>query len=72
MVVILLVFLLHCRLSHSQISECHCEIVASALRSNPSYVTQLDLSVNDWLQDSGVKKLCAGLESPNCRLEVLR
>ncbi|KAM9321847.1 protein NLRC3-like isoform 2-T2 [Pholidichthys leucotaenia] len=54
------------------LSETHCEVVASALKSNPSHLTLLDMTGNWNLKDSGVKVLCSGLESPNCRLEVLR
>ncbi|XP_055360605.1 NACHT, LRR and PYD domains-containing protein 12-like [Betta splendens] len=57
-------------LSGCGLTETHCEVVASALRSNPSHLTHLDLSHNN-LQDS-VEVLCAGLESPHCRLETLR
>ncbi|XP_065326463.1 protein NLRC3-like isoform X2 [Pelmatolapia mariae] len=54
------------------LSESHCEVVASALKSNPSHLTELNMSGNDDLKDSAVKLVCAGLESPNCRLETLR
>ncbi|XP_050932819.1 NACHT, LRR and PYD domains-containing protein 12 isoform X40 [Lates calcarifer] len=54
------------------LSETDCEVVASALKSNPSHLRELDLSDNKDLKDSGVKLVSAGLESPNCRLETLR
>ncbi|XP_072246599.1 protein NLRC3-like isoform X1 [Leuresthes tenuis] len=59
------------RLAGCYLSETHCEVVASALKSNPSHLKELDLSNNE-LTDPAVKHLSAGLESPNCRLEALR
>ncbi|KAM4591097.1 protein NLRC3-like isoform 5-T9 [Odontesthes bonariensis] len=59
------------RLVRTKLSGTDCEVVASALKSNPSHLKQLDLSNNE-LSDPAVEHLSAGLESPNCRLEALR
>ncbi|XP_053194835.1 NACHT, LRR and PYD domains-containing protein 12-like [Scomber japonicus] len=59
------------RLTHCGLSDTECEVVASALKDNPSHLRELDLSYNT-LSDSDIKLLCAGLESLNCRLETLR
>ncbi|XP_075897425.1 NLR family CARD domain-containing protein 3-like isoform X1 [Nelusetta ayraudi] len=59
------------RLGGHELSELECAVVSSALQSSPSHLTLLDLSTTI-LKDPGVKLLCAGLQSPNCRLEVLR
>ncbi|XP_033973345.1 protein NLRC3-like, partial [Trematomus bernacchii] len=59
-------------LTNCGLSEAHCEVVASALKSDPSHLRDLDLSENRQMKDSGVELLSSGLKSPNCRLETLR
>ncbi|XP_029383670.1 NACHT, LRR and PYD domains-containing protein 14-like isoform X2 [Echeneis naucrates] len=59
------------RLGDCPLSEAHYDILASALKSNPSHLRKLNLSGNS-LEGSGVKLLCGGLNSPNCKLEELR
>uniref|UniRef100_A0A8C7P4G2 B30.2/SPRY domain-containing protein n=2 Tax=Oncorhynchus mykiss TaxID=8022 RepID=A0A8C7P4G2_ONCMY len=65
----------HCKLETLRLSGClvteeGCASLASALRSNPSHLRELDLSYNH-PGDSGVRLLSAGLEDPHCRLEKL-
>ncbi|XP_032366472.1 NLR family CARD domain-containing protein 3 isoform X1 [Etheostoma spectabile] len=66
----------HCRLetlsfSGCMISEEGCTFLVSALSSNPSHLRVLDLSYNH-PGNSGVKRISALLEDPNCRLDTLR
>uniref|UniRef100_A0A9J7YKQ5 NACHT, LRR and PYD domains-containing protein 12-like n=1 Tax=Cyprinus carpio carpio TaxID=630221 RepID=A0A9J7YKQ5_CYPCA len=58
-------------LASCNLSDQHCEIVASALQSSNSPLRDLDLS-NNYLMVSGVKLICVGLKSLNCQLNILR
>ncbi|XP_031669601.1 NLR family CARD domain-containing protein 3-like [Oncorhynchus kisutch] len=58
-------------LSRCLVTEKSCASLVSALKSNPSHLSELDLSNND-LKDSGVMLLSAGLGNAHCKLETLR
>uniref|UniRef100_A0A8C6SNJ1 Uncharacterized protein n=1 Tax=Neogobius melanostomus TaxID=47308 RepID=A0A8C6SNJ1_9GOBI len=60
------------RLGGCSLSESSCSFLASALKSNPSHLRELELSKNRNIKDSGVELLCASLQNPDCRLKKLR
>ncbi|XP_029686136.1 stonustoxin subunit beta-like, partial [Takifugu rubripes] len=65
----------NCRLKILRVSGClitaeGCSSLASALRSNPTHLKELDLSFNH-PGDDGTKQLSAVLEDPELSLEVL-
>uniref|UniRef100_A0A8C2CV57 Uncharacterized protein n=1 Tax=Cyprinus carpio TaxID=7962 RepID=A0A8C2CV57_CYPCA len=59
------------KLSDCSITEEGYKALASALRSNPSHLIELDLTGND-PGPSGVKELSDLLQDPNCQLKTLR
>ncbi|XP_055790682.1 NACHT, LRR and PYD domains-containing protein 12-like isoform X2 [Salvelinus fontinalis] len=66
----------HCKLGMLKLSECGftdkgCASLASALRSNPSHLRELNMSWN-YPGESGVKLISALLEDPCCKLKTLR
>uniref|UniRef100_A0A8C2HXM9 Uncharacterized protein n=1 Tax=Cyprinus carpio TaxID=7962 RepID=A0A8C2HXM9_CYPCA len=65
-----------CKLKKLQLEHCcircgGCDALATALRSNPSHLRELNLNTNT-LGDSGAKLLSALLEDPQCKLEKLQ
>ncbi len=59
------------RLSECSITEEGYKALASALRSNPSHLIELDLTGNDPGQ-SGVKQLSDLLQDRCCKLKTIR
>ncbi|KAK7126566.1 hypothetical protein R3I94_017910 [Phoxinus phoxinus] len=57
-------------LRECSITEEQCLILTSALKSNPSHLRNLDLSINE-IRNTGVKHLCDVLKDSHCKLERL-
>ncbi|XP_050958425.1 ribonuclease inhibitor-like, partial [Labeo rohita] len=65
----------HCKFSTLMLCGCsikekHCYLLSSALRLNPSHLTELDLSGNE-LKNTRVKHLSDALKDSHCKLERL-
>ncbi|XP_053181849.1 ribonuclease inhibitor-like [Scomber japonicus] len=58
------------RLTVFGLSDTDCEVVTSAVKSNP-HLTELHLKLDE-LSDSSEKLLSAVQESPNCKLKTLK
>jgi len=61
----------HCRLRCCAMTDEGCSAVTSALKSNPSHLIELDLSINE-MGGSGVKNISDLLMNPQCKLEKLQ
>ncbi|XDV23173.1 hypothetical protein PO909_027871 [Leuciscus waleckii] len=66
----------HCKLERLCLYKCsiteeQCVILTSALKSNPSHLRELYLSVNE-IGNIGVNHLCDVLKDSHCKLEILR
>uniref|UniRef100_A0A8C4T9F8 NACHT, LRR and PYD domains-containing protein 3-like n=1 Tax=Erpetoichthys calabaricus TaxID=27687 RepID=A0A8C4T9F8_ERPCA len=66
----------NCKLEKLNLSSCHLtsrcsSALSSALSAPHSRLTELNLSDNINMEDSGVDQLCEGLKSENCKLEKL-
>ncbi|XP_051777838.1 verrucotoxin subunit beta-like isoform X8 [Erpetoichthys calabaricus] len=66
----------NCKLEKLNLSECGltsrcCSALSSALSAPHTRLTELDLSYNNNMEDTGVDQLCEGLRSENCKLEKL-
>ncbi|XP_073721919.1 protein NLRC3 isoform X2 [Misgurnus anguillicaudatus] len=65
-----------CKLQKMELERCNitdegCVALTSALRSNPSHLTHLNLTGNN-LRDSGVKLISDVLKNPDCKLKILK
>ncbi|XP_063074815.1 ribonuclease inhibitor-like [Engraulis encrasicolus] len=65
----------HCRIETLKLKGCSmtdegCASLTSALATNPSHLTRLNLSDNK-LGDSGVKQISTLLRMPDCKLQTL-
>jgi len=61
----------HCSLRYCDMTDEGCAAVTSALKSNPSHLIELDLSLNE-LGDCGFENLGDLLMNPQCKLEKVQ